>query len=549
MKITTRALFVVLFAVGAAVAAQSQPRAAGGPFPRINLKTNLFSDATTSLSLGAEVRTGARSSLEFPFSYNPFTFSQNRKWKHILVQPELRWWPRGTFDRHFWGLHAHYAFYNVGNLPHGPFSQYMKDHRFEGWLAGAGISYGYRWNFDYRWALEATVGVGYAYLDYDKFTCGRCGELLASETKHYFGPTKVGLSLILGLGRKPEPLPTTVVYVPQPQPEPQPEPQPQPVVEVYRPILAAGFVTPEVEAVKARSESGKAFLDFAVGRSEIVPGFRNNASELQKIHITIESVRNDADATITGIGITGYASPEGSAASNQSLSARRAEALRNYIGAEYGLPNNLFAVWGGGEDWKTLDSLAAASSLSEKYALLEVIRSDGDADAREQRLKGVAGGGPYRQLLAEFYPQLRRSDYTIRYTVVPFTVEQGKEVIKTRPGSLSLNEMFLIANTYAPGSEAFNEVFETAVRVFPQSDVANLNASASALNRGDAVSADRYLSKVQVHTPEYWNNAGVLRWLQGDKAGALEAFTRAGALGAKNAEELGKHLESLDTEK
>ena len=418
----------------------------------------------------------------------------------------------------------------------------MKDHRFEGWLAGAGISYGYRWNFNYRWAMEATLGVGYAYKDYDRFACGRCGEKIGSDTKHYFGPTKVGLNLIVNLGKKPEPVPVVVpVHVPEPQPEPVP-------VVIYQPVFAASFITPELEAVKARSESGKAFLDFAVGRSEIVPGFRNNASELQKIHITIESVRNNPDATITGIGITGYASPEGSAASNQGLSGRRAEALRNYIGVEYGLPNSLFSVYGGGEDWKTLDSLVAASAMAEKYALLEVIRSSGDTDAREQRLKAVSGGVPYRQLLAEYYPQLRRSDYTIAYTVVPFTVEQGKEVIKTRPGSLSLNEMFLIANTYTAGSEAFNEVFETAVRVFPESDVANVNAAAIALNRKDAAAAARYLGRVKEHNAEYWNNLGLLQWLQGDKAAAAQSFARAGALGNKNAQEMNRHLQSLPKE-
>ena len=508
--------------------------------PRWNLKTNLLHDATTTINLGAEFRLGEKSSLDIPFNYNPWTFSENRKWKHFLVQPEFRLWTRETFAGSFFGLHGHYAFYNVGNLPHGPFSTYMRDHRFEGWALGAGVSYGYRWNFrNPRWAIEATVGVGYAYLDYDRFACGRCGERLASETKHYVGPTKAGLSLIVNLGKKATPAPQFVpVYIPEPQPEPIP-------VVVYEPTFAASFITPEAEVVKARSESGRAYLDFAVGRSEIVTGFRNNTAELQKIYATIDAVKNDPYATITGITILGYASPEGSAAGNQRLSRRRAEALRIRIGTTYGLPNHLFAVYGAGEDWAGLDSLVAGSGLTGKCALLEIIRGTGDADARERRLKAVAGGAPYRQLLADYYPELRRSDYSIAYTVIPFTVEQGKEVLKTRPGSLSLNELFLIAGTYAPGSEAFNELFETAVRVFPDSDVANLNAAASALNRKDAASAARYLAKVQVYTPEYWNNAGVLAWLLGDKAAAAESFTRAGAHGAKNAAELKQYLESL----
>jgi hypothetical protein len=47
-----------------------------------------------------------------------------------------------------------------------------------------------------RWGLEATVGVGYAYLDYDKYPCAKCGRKIGSASEHYFGPTKAGITLI-----------------------------------------------------------------------------------------------------------------------------------------------------------------------------------------------------------------------------------------------------------------------------------------------------------------------------------------------------------------
>jgi hypothetical protein len=504
----------------------------------MGIKTNLLYDATSTINLGFEFRTGGRTSIDLPFNYNPWTFSNNRKWMHFLAQPELRLWTRRTFDGHFFGMHAHGAYYNVGNLPHGPFSQYMKDHRFEGWLVGAGLSYGYRWNFNHWLGLEATVGVGYAYLDYEKYECHSCGAFLGEETKHYFGPTKVGVSVIFGIGGKKTPVPVpepVVIYVPEPEP-----------IVIYQPTFAASFITPEVEAVKARSESGKAYLDFAVGRWEIVPTFKNNAMELRKIHSTIESVTKNPDATITGITITGYASPEGGSASNQLLSQRRAQSLRNYIGSTYGLPNALFSSYGAGEDWQGLTTLVDESFLAQKDQILETLRTgrSDEPDIRERRLMALSGGEAYRRVKSELYPELRRVEYELDYTVIPFTVEQGKEVIKTRPGSLSLNEMFLIANTYPTGSDAFIEVFETAARVFPDSDVANLNAAASALERGDTVSATRYLDKVKEQTDEYWNNCGIAAWLGEDKARAAECFARAGECGAANASELVKHMES-----
>ena len=505
--------------------------------PFMGIKTNLLYDATATFNLGLEFRTGWHTSLDIPVNFNPWTFSNDKKWKHILVQPEFRWWPRETFDGHFFGLHGHYAYYNISNLPKPPFSEYMNTHRFEGWLAGVGVSYGYRWNFNHRWALEATVGVGYAYLEYDKFDCGRCGELLASETKHYVGPTKVGLSLIYGIGGRPAP----VVYVAPPPPPPVVVPP-----TLYEPKFSVIFTTPEVETVKTRYELGHAYLEFVTGRSEILPAFRGNAAELKRIQNDLQQVFDDPDATITGIVITGHASPEGTYASNLTLSQNRAFALKEYVRFRYDLDDRLFRVVGAGEDWTTLATLVnEAYMLPEKQRVLDIINGGDDFDVRENRLKALAGGVPYRQILNDIYPKLRRSDYELNYTVVPFTIEKGKEVLRSRPSNLSLNEMFLIANTYSAGSDSFNEVFEIAARIFPESDVANLNAAASAIERGSTNIAADYLSRVKDRDAAYWNNLGYLQWLQGNRDQAAESFARAGVRGAANAAELSRHMQSI----
>lgn len=507
----------------------------------VGIKTNLLYDATGSMNLGVELKTDNRTSLDLSGSWNPFTFSENRKWKHFLFQPEFRLWTKETFSGHFFGVHAHYAYYNVGRLPHGPFSEYMANHRFEGWLAGAGVSYGYRWNFSQNWGLEATAGIGYAYLDYDKYKCDKCGEKLGSDTKHYFGPTKLGVTLIYSFGKKKKktPPPPTQIIVQEPA---------KPVT-LYEPKFEVSFITPEVETVKQRSEAGRAYLDFAVGRSDIMPGFRNNSTELKKIYDLIETVRNNPDATITGITITGYASPEGSYVSNLILSEKRAVALKKQVRTIYGFPESWFDVSGKGEDWATLDTLVAHSGILDKYAILEIIRGTDDPDRRESKLVALAGGEPYRYMKANFFPQLRSSEYELHYTVKPFTVEKGKEVFRTNPSNLSLNEMFLIANTYEPGSDAFNEVFETAARIFPADDVANLNAAASALERKDILSATNYMGKVTKQSAAYWNNMGILTFLQKKDGTATSYFSKARQAGYSkatvNLSELEKYEVSL----
>lgn len=504
--------------------------------PIFNLKTNLLYDATATFNLGAEFRLNDRWSLELPFNYNPFTFSNDRKWKHFLVQPELRWWTEETFKKHFFGLHTHYGIYNVAALPSGPFSKNMRDNRYEGSLIGAGVSYGYRWDFSHNWGMEATIGVGYAYLDQNKYPCIKCGQELGSRNRHYVGPTKVGLSLIYTFGKKKQPVPAYVAPVVEPAPEPELPPP-------YVPKLAASYVTPEAEAVKTRSEAGKAYLDYPVGKAVIDDNFKNNAAELQRIYALIEEVKNDPDATITEIEITGYASPDGGAALNRQLSEKRADALREHLRSKYNFENRLFATRGAGEDWKTFEQLVEESAVEDKSRILDIIRNTETEDRKERQLASL--GATYNRLKMDVFPRLRRSDYALHYTVLPFTVEKGKEVFKTKPSGLSLNEMFLIANTYEPGSPEFNEVFETAARLFPDSDEANLNAAANALNRGDLVSARSYLAKVKTPTAAYYNNRGMLFALDDEWEKAAADFERAAQTGGDpnvehNKEEMNK---------
>ncbi|WP_044266811.1 DUF3575 domain-containing protein [Bacteroides timonensis] len=172
----------------------------------VAIKSNLLYDATTTLNLGVEVGLGSRTSIEVSGNYNPWTFPGNRKMKHWLIQPEFRFWTCSRFSGHFWGIHAHYAQYNWGGmLPWGFDSGKMfgsienediMNHRYEGWLAGGGISYGYHWIIGKRWGLEAEIGAGYAYLKYDKFRCEKCGDKLGNNHKNYWGPTKAAVTLI-----------------------------------------------------------------------------------------------------------------------------------------------------------------------------------------------------------------------------------------------------------------------------------------------------------------------------------------------------------------
>lgn len=172
---------------------------------KVAVKTNLLYDATSTLNLGLEFGLSKKWTLDVSGNYNPWTFNDNRKMKHWLAQPEFRYWLCEKFNGHFFGLHAHGGQYNWGGMLPWGFSngkmfrvesRQMSNYRYEGWLVGAGISYGYQWILGNRWNLEASIGVGYTHLNYGKYKCEKCGEKLGDERRNYFGPTKAAISII-----------------------------------------------------------------------------------------------------------------------------------------------------------------------------------------------------------------------------------------------------------------------------------------------------------------------------------------------------------------
>lgn len=166
------------------------------------LKTNLLYDGLLNINGGVEVGLSQKWTLDISADYNNWTLSHGRRWRHALVQPELRYWLCNRFDGHFFGFHAHGGNYNVGGLKNGisflgTDLSPLSDYRYQGWFVGAGLSYGYAWILGRHWNLEAEIGAGYAYSVYDKFECDGCGKKIEQDKKHhYVGPTKAAINLV-----------------------------------------------------------------------------------------------------------------------------------------------------------------------------------------------------------------------------------------------------------------------------------------------------------------------------------------------------------------
>lgn len=308
------------------------------------------------------------------------------------------------------------------------------------------------------------------------------------------------------------------------------------------------YVQPKAEMTKSRALEGSAFIDFPVDKTMIYPDYRRNTVELGKIQATIDSVRNDRDVTITQVWLKGFASPESPYAHNRDLAIGRTASLKNYIQQLYRFEPGIIATDYEPEDWAGLRRFVEQSNINHKAEILALIDSDMEPDAKEAKIKRTYPE-EYRFMLQNYYPALRHTDYRIAYNIRGYSdVEEIKRILTTSPQKLSLNEFYLVAQEYEPGTDEFTDVFETAVRMFPADETANLNAANAAIRRDDFANAERYLSKAG-NSAEADYARGSLAIRKGDLDTARAWLGKAKAKGLAQAEVTLKELEVKPTKR
>lgn len=310
--------------------------------------------------------------------------------------------------------------------------------------------------------------------------------------------------------------------------------------EAFFPELV--YVRPEADKVKTRSLEGSAFVDFPVDKTVIYPEYRRNTTELAKIQATIDSVRTDADVTITQVWLKGYASPESPYSHNTDLARGRTEAIKRYIQQLYKFDSNVIATDYEPENWQGLRRYVELSNIDHRNEILALIDSDMEPDAKEAKIKRMYPAD-YKFLLQNCYPALRRTDYRIAYDIRSYSdIDEIRRIMQTKPQNLSLNEFYIVAQELEPGTDEFAEVFETAVRMYPEDTIANLNAANAAMRRNDMAGAERYISKAG-NSPEALYARGAIAIRREDYETARAYLKQASMAGLKQADVT---LEELD---
>lgn len=173
-------------------------------------------------------------------------------------------------------------------------------------------------------------------------------------------------------------------------------------------------------------------VEFPVNSTVIDPEFADNARALQLIVDFIADYRDNNPKELLSVTFCGTASPEGNAAQNVRLAARRMAALESYIRQRIDIPDSLITRNSNYIEWAYLKSLISASDFEYRDAVIQIIDSSNDDAARIEALKQLDNGKAWRPLINRFFSKIRSAD-AVLITVTRPRILEPEPVVEPEP--------------------------------------------------------------------------------------------------------------------
>lgn len=293
----------------------------------------------------------------------------------------------------------------------------------------------------------------------------------------------------------------------------------------------AQTITVTNQLKRTEAVTSEAEILFPISQAVIKPKELTKAG-MKGLKTFAKNLKKDSTIKFKNVEIQGYASPDGSEATNNTLAQNRQLAAEKAIKKELNkgdVVGNFTA-----EDWEGFRMLMQNSSIQDKDVILSVLSKYSDPVAREAEIKKMAV--VYKKIADEILPQLRRSKIVLN------AEKQGKTdaqlingALGTSKDSLSVEE-YLFATTLASNQDDVIKMLSNGSskysdnwKLFNNLGVAyiqqnKLQDALTALNKADELSEGDKVVK---------NNLGVVSVKQGDMKKAVEYFEVAQGAGSE----------------
>ena len=227
-------------------------------------------------------------------------------------------------------------------------------------------------------------------------------------------------------------------------------------------------------------------LVFPVGKSRLDPDNPQNRAELERMQARLASIRQEPNASIYGLSVTGTASPEGIYSSNVRLANERMKSalagilqilpadMRQHIESK-----SQARVAG----WDEVAALLRQDSLiAEAEAVERIIARNSNIDAQGRLMRQLPF---YRSLLLETYlPRLRKVEYKIEYSIYRnLTVEEIRQLYKNNGYQNLMDDEFFRLYRAEKDLKQKEIYLRQALEVYPQFMVAANDLQVLLINR------------------------------------------------------------------
>lgn len=251
-------------------------------------------------------------------------------------------------------------------------------------------------------------------------------------------------------------------------------------------------------------------------------------NEVKEFKNTLTEIAADYEKkALENVQISSYASPDGNFDLNDNLATGRGDNAAKFVKKELkkakldGFVDNNYTA----EDWDGFKELVSKSNLPDKELILRVLSMYNDPEEREAQIKNISS--VYKELADDILPKLRRARITLNYQLIGRSDEQIKEQYEADPKELSIEEI-LYSSLLTDEIKKIEDIFNTAIKLYPADHRAYNNLGVLAYNKGDYNAAASYFAKAgnaDKAAPEVKINLGYLELMKGNTANAESNIT------------------------
>lgn len=312
-------------------------------------------------------------------------------------------------------------------------------------------------------------------------------------------------------------------------------------------IITPYLVNKDFKVIYAKDEFRRvtqehfmAQINYDKGR-DIVKSSELREDDIKAYEAFLADAQTNAKIEVTGIDLTGFASPEGEVDKNNNLSSDRATSAKTASlnlakkAKHEGAQGEIYNLKGSGEDYDGFKRMLEEDTKmneDDKNLVLRVLETIKDPNEREKAMRDM--GKTFTYLDKNIFPMLRRTEMSINYDKTGFSDEEMMEYSKSNSDTMNLEELLFCAGLYTDLNEKLR-VYKIAEERYPEDYRPANNVGAVLYQMNKVAEAKGQFEKANgiQDNPISKNNLGAIAGLDGDRDKSMELLNQASGAGSE----------------